>query len=71
MTGQRIITKIADEDTDDDGTRRVIPIGTAGTVNSVSHTDQDGVTYYNIFWDNGAWTIWSTAEIARDAEAAP
>jgi hypothetical protein len=37
--------RIEDDDTDNEGERRVMPVGTLGTVQSVNHTDADGVTF--------------------------
>ena len=64
--GTRIRTKIADEDTDAAGRRRVIPAGSLGTVGPC---DDSGL--YDITWDSGAWTRWTAEELARDAEQVP
>lgn len=61
--GSRLRSKIDDEDTDERGRRRLIPIGSEGTVQP-----HDGGELYDIAWDNGGWTRWTLDELARDAE---
>ena len=68
LVGKRVRTKIEDCDTDENSNERKIPIGTEGLVNDLNHVDIDGVPSFDIFWDNGGWTIWTADELARDAE---
>ena len=58
----RIRTRIVDGDTDEHGEYREIPIGTIGTV-----ADFDG-EFYDITWENGAWTRWTPDEVLADAD---
>lgn len=61
-TPARIRTRIVDGDTDEHGEYREIPIGTIGRV-----ADFDG-EFYNIAWENGAWTRWTPDEVLADAD---
>jgi hypothetical protein len=58
----KIRTRIEDCDEDENGELRIIPVGTVGKA-----VAWDG-EYYDIEWENGAWTRWSPDEVLADAD---
>lgn len=68
--GARVRTLVPDFDTDEEAEdqQRDIPVGTYGNISRLNHYDRQ--PHYDIFWENGGWTVWSEAELMRDAEVA-
>jgi hypothetical protein len=63
LIGRRVAALKADMDNDDDGRERQVPIGTTGVIERFNHVDHAGVGHYDVFWDNGAWTVYSDDEV--------
>jgi hypothetical protein len=53
-------------DNDEEGRERHIPIGTTGVIERLNHADRRGMRHYDVFWDNGAWTVYSEGEVMTD-----
>lgn len=66
--GTRVRSTIEDSDRDENDVLRQIPIGSVGTVSRVNHIDSHDHMYFDVMWDNGAWTVWGAAELAAYAE---
>jgi len=57
-----------DMDHDEEDRERPIAIGTLGTVARLNHVSGKGENVYDVFWDSGAWTVYSESEVASDLE---
>lgn len=68
LVGKRVRLLKPDFDSNENDNRREIPVGTLGVISAVAHVDRDGLTNYDLLWDNGGWTIYTEAEVATDME---
>jgi len=66
LIGRRVAALKPDMDDDEEGRPRQIPIGTAGVIARINHIDRGGMRHYDVFWDNGGWTVYSEAEAEVD-----
>jgi hypothetical protein len=68
LIGRRIKALKPDMDCDEYDRERQIPVGSSGTIWRLNHVDSTGHRHYDIAWDNGAWTVYSEAEIGNDLQ---
>jgi hypothetical protein len=68
LIGRRVAALKADLDNDEDGRERPIPIGTTGVIERLNHIDRRGMRHYDVFWDNGGWTVYSEGEVMTDLD---
>jgi hypothetical protein len=68
LVGRRIRSLKPDVDRDEDDCERKVPAGSFGTISRFNHVSADGGSVYDVFWDNGAWTIYSQSEVDEHLE---
>ena len=68
LIGRRIKALKPDLDCDENDQERPIPVGSLGVIWRLNHVDLKGQRHYDVFWDNGAWTVYSQIEVMRDLE---
>jgi hypothetical protein len=68
LIGRRIAALKPDVDHDEDDQERQIPIGSTGVIARLNHIDPGGMRHYDVFWDNGAWTVYSEDEVTIDLD---
>ena len=68
LLGRRIKSLKADMDCDEYDRERPIPVGSAGMIWRLNHVDAAGERHYDVFWDNGAWKIYSETEVGIDLQ---
>ena len=66
LIGRRIKSLKPDMDRDEYDRERPIPVGSLGVIWRLNHIDAAGERHFDVSWDNGAWTIYSEAEIEKD-----
>ena len=66
LLGLKIRALKPDMDCDENDQLREIPVGTPGSIARLNHIDTRGERHYDIFWDNGAWTVYSESEVQND-----
>jgi hypothetical protein len=52
-----------DLDCDEHDRERHIPVGTVGLIERLNHIDAHNRRHYDVAWSNGAWTVYSEAEV--------
>jgi hypothetical protein len=68
LLGRRIKALKPDSDCDENDEERPIPVGSSGVICALNHVDLKGQRHYDVAWDNGAWTVYSQAEVMKDLE---
>jgi hypothetical protein len=68
LIGRRIRSLKPDMDCDEYDRERHIPVGSLGAISRLNHVGANGERSYDVFWDNGAWTVYSESEVKEDLE---
>jgi len=68
LISRRIKSLKPDMDCDENDQERPIPLGSFGVIARLNHVDASGERSYDVFWDNGAWTVYSESEVTNDLE---